>query len=101
MADKIRFSRLIIPGRLLEDVRLSPGDREMYGKLMCLSRREVDFSPSNSALAGTESKHSAIRHIKKLEETGYIKIGNRTSNKRKITVIGLGVENCRTRQGIN
>jgi DNA-binding transcriptional ArsR family regulator len=88
MVKKLKFRRLVIPGEMLEDSRLDAEVRETYGKLARLSFKRGYCWPSNSALDGTESGRTASRHIRKLEEAGYIKVKGGKSKKRKIKVVG-------------
>jgi DNA-binding MarR family transcriptional regulator len=89
MIKKLKFRKIIIPGYMLEDGRLDADSRETYGKISRLAFGKGYCWPSNSALDGTESGRTASRHIKKLEEAGYIKTRNSRSKKRKIIVTGL------------
>jgi DNA-binding transcriptional ArsR family regulator len=74
MTEKLRLREIVTPGHTLKDGRIRPGDRETYAKLLILSIGEGYCWPSNSALDGTKSGRTASRHLRKLEEAGYIKV---------------------------
>jgi DNA-binding transcriptional ArsR family regulator len=73
--DKLRFSEIEIPGSLLNDARLRPCVRITYGKLASLASGTGFCAPDFRALDGTGSGSTARRHLRKLEEAGYIKRG--------------------------
>jgi hypothetical protein len=91
MAKKLHFRQIVIPAHILDDDRLSDGAKITYGKLCRLSLKKGYCWPGNSSLDGTESGHTAARHIKELVDLGYIKVDKKPYRKRKISATELGI----------